>query len=427
MKNYKKDESMRDYLIRNGADIELVESPIVKEKLRNGRPYDIFKSRDFEDEMNITINEDGTFKFDENNLQSDPRDLNYHRIGNEYRVLRDPKNGQIKICEIFIKSEVEGWSPKSELITRDRTEVEVTSCNSLGVAEEKRMYYKDGNCLEEAKNQSLQEIEKDYTAITSYTRKNGKIVKEGILGEAVDNKNYSYDDGNIVFGDLNKNELNQLPSLAIYTFDRNAERLISKYPQLKEELMDRRENMIDAIKERNKKLNSEIEKFATQNARNQKMLEITSDFVEQVKDSTVGNFFFGKRAGRVLEYVKNYQDKNLRLTEGIERNEEADGQEENLDFDESIEKLSYLGKTEKDEETKKIEKYVDKNMANLIKCRNINWKKGYNLYGCVDSTLKFADEVKRSKIGNLFFGAKAKDMDNEVNELEKDNDEDLER
>ena len=84
MKNYKKDESMRDYLIRNGADIELVESPIVKEKLRNGRPYDIFKSRDFEDEMNITINEDGTFKFDENNLQSDPRDLNYHRIGNEY-------------------------------------------------------------------------------------------------------------------------------------------------------------------------------------------------------------------------------------------------------------------------------------------------------------------------------------------------------
>ena len=58
MKNYKKDESMRDYLIRNGADIELVESPIVKEKLRNGRPYDIFKSRDFEDEMNITINED---------------------------------------------------------------------------------------------------------------------------------------------------------------------------------------------------------------------------------------------------------------------------------------------------------------------------------------------------------------------------------
>ena len=103
MKNYKKDESMRDYLIRNGADIELVESPIVKEKLRNGRPYDIFKSRDFEDEMNITINEDGTFKFDENNLQSDPRDLNYHRIGNEYRVLRDPKNGQIKICEIFIK------------------------------------------------------------------------------------------------------------------------------------------------------------------------------------------------------------------------------------------------------------------------------------------------------------------------------------
>ena len=118
------------------------------------------------------------------------------------------------------------------------------------------------------------------------------------MGEAVDNKNYSYDDGNIVFGDLNKNELNQLPSLAIYTFDRNAERLISKYPQLKEELMDRRENMIDAIKERNKKLNSEIEKFATQNARNQKMLEITSDFVEQVKDSTVGNFFFGKRAGR---------------------------------------------------------------------------------------------------------------------------------
>ena len=33
--------------------------------------------------------------------------------------------------------------------------------------------------------------------------------------------------------------------------------------------------VLDAIKERNKKLNSEIEKFATQNARNQKMLEIT--------------------------------------------------------------------------------------------------------------------------------------------------------
>ena len=166
----------------------------------------------------------------------------------------------------------------------------------------------------------------------------------------------------------------------IYSLDENGELVDKKIGTIecinKE---DAKEENIKIYKSPISELESSIDKVTGENERQRKMLEKTLNFAEEVKRSKVGNIFFGKR-------LKTLSEKS---------------EDTSLDSD-SI--------SREDENNKKSLSPYESKMLEL-ESRYAELKKdNTELEKMLMKSLSFAEEVRNSKVGSLFFRKKLKKL-----------------
>lgn len=124
-------------------------------------------------------------------------------------------------------------------------------------------------------------------------------------------------------------------------------------------------------------LQDSINKLEEENKKQKKMLEKTLKFAEEVKNSIVGHIFFGRKLEALNEGKENENSREI--------NENEEAQENNVSpYEKTISQLKA--------------KY-----AELCK-ENAELKK------MLSQTLNFAEEVKKSAFGQIFFGRKLNNL-----------------
>ena len=150
-------------------------------------------------------------------------------------------------------------------------------------------------------------------------RSPGKIIRSEKRGdkeykwEFYDNGRWSLSlDGDASFG----TDIGDMPARAIDRFSINARRVVSRYPELKEVMARRREELMETIDERTTKTFSRNLTLEENNKKLLSMLQKALDFAETVRSSGIGRIFFGRKAKEVLgDKAKNLE----KLAEGREK------------------------------------------------------------------------------------------------------------
>ena len=165
----------------------------------------------------------------------------------------------------------------------------------------------------------------------------------------------------------------------IYSLDENGELIDKKIGKIENHFKERlKEENITKYESPITKLQDRIDKMGEENKKQKKMLEKTLKFAEEVKNSIVGHIFFGKKLEALNEGNENENSRDMN-----ENEEEA--QENNLSpYEKTISQLKakYAG--------------LDKENSELNKM--------------LRQTLNFAEGVKKSAFGQIFFGRKLNNL-----------------
>lgn len=282
-------DEARKNLIERGVDEKLFEMPSIRERLEklNIRVEDVI------------INEDGTFNF------------------GAYKIKRvNLENGscfaiqvakEVKDDRHFIIDDPTGWLSEN---TEDvyLTNASITYINEDGVEIETKIKEMYGH--NEYDDVDFDDIESPVKSV--YTRKNGiitKIDQNGGKNEFYDNGHWGIlggDDVLCAFGTIEGDTI----SRTINIFNANTQKLVTKYPNLKQNIEQRRNELMSRIDERTRRALSESSELKRDNEKLQQMLEKALTFAKTVRDSSVGKLFFGKKAKELLG-EKNKDAKQL--------------------------------------------------------------------------------------------------------------------
>lgn len=175
----------------------------------------------------------------------------------------------------------------------------------------------------------------------------------------------------------------------IYSLDENGELVDKKIGTIecinKE---DAKEENIKIYKSPISELQDDIDKISKENEKQRNMLKVALDFAEEVKNSRVGNMFFGKKLMVLNEAKEDASSQNVDKKE-----DEKDAKED----------------AEKDSKKDKLSPYERrfgelKSKYSGLKDHNVELER------MLEKSLNFAKEVKKSKVGSLFFRKKLKKL-----------------
>ena len=332
-------EELKETLIEKGVDSKLFDMPAVRERLEEAYYEKIRYSLD-----DFIVNPDGTFNFGNCIMQKGTieREENVP-IGTAERVI-DPINGETEEYTVYEKQKV----PKQMLTIVEYFEKEHQKNQALDAPFNLREDYEptfkelaaqltivDEDGIEtETKDidngiyvrQQLQQGTLSYKSFEkppiivnrSLTRAKGIVIEEEkeettyIAEKAKVRKNEFYDNGSWKLDLTGRSSIGtkdgNSPVSAIKEFEYNSQKLLRKYPHLEATIRKREEELLELIDSRTLDAISENINLRGQNDRLQKMLKKALTFVQTVKDSRVGNLFFGRKAKEVL----GEQDKNVK-------------------------------------------------------------------------------------------------------------------
>lgn len=167
---------------------------------------------------------------------------------------------------------------------------------------------------------------------------------------------------------------------AIYFLDNKGElvdKKIGEYESINRD--DIREENIERYISPISELESSIDKVTGENERQRKMLEKTLNFAEEVKRSKVGNIFFGRRLKTLSEKSEDTSSDSDSISREDENNK------------------------------KRLSPYESKMLE--LESRYAELKKdNTELEKMLMKSLSFAEEVRNSKVGSLFFRKKLKKL-----------------